>query len=473
MRSKNFIYPTTISEKGFGKMEERMKELSEKIIRLLEEKKIQEIKEIIFDLYPTEFVEVTDYLPLEQTVEIFKLIKDDEKIAELLSELSSELQTNIMEALGKEKASDILEEMDTDEAADFLGEITPQESRELLDLMPKEEAEEIEELLKYEENTAGSIMNNEFVALSEDLTAEEAINKIRELSPEAEMIYYIYIVDKREKLIGVISLRDLIMANPKAKITKIVEEDVVSVLDTEDQETAARIIADYDFLAIPVIDRNGTLLGIITVDDIIDVLQEEVTEDIHKMVGSSEVYEDKLIKASPLTRAKARLPWLFVCMGGGILSGLVIKFHSDTLQTVMAMAFFIPIIMAMGGNVGAQSSTIAVRGLATGQLRIDELWHNIWTETKVGSFMGIIVGIIIALVAFVWQDNYVLGLVIGLSLCLTMITAATIGTLLPLIFTKIKVDPAISAGPFITTIVDVGSLLIYFSLGTFLFEFFS
>ncbi|GAI34284.1 unnamed protein product, partial [marine sediment metagenome] len=238
-------------------MEEKMKELSEKIIRLLEEKKVQELKEIIDDLYPTEFAGLTDYLPLEQTIEIFKLLKDDEKIAELLSELSSELQANIMDALGKEKASNILEEMNTDEAADFLGEIAPQESRELLDLMPKEEAEEIEELLKYEENTAGSIMNNEFVALPEDLTAEEAINKIRELSPQAETIYYVYIVDKREKLIGVISLRDLIMANPKAKISEFMEEDVVSVLDTEDQETAARIIADYDFLAIPVIDRKG------------------------------------------------------------------------------------------------------------------------------------------------------------------------------------------------------------------------
>jgi len=454
-------------------MEEKIKELSVKIIRLLEEKKAQEVKEIVDDLYPTEFAELTDYLSLAQTIEIFKLLKDDEKIAELLSELDTELQSNIMEALGKEKASDILEEMDTDEAVDFLGEITPQESRELLDLMPKEEAEEIEELLKYEENTAGSIMNNEFVALPEDLTAEEAISKIRELSPEAEMIYYVYIVDKRERLIGVISLRDLIVADPKAKISEIMEEDVVSVLDTEDQEVAARIISDYDFLALPVIDKKGVLLGIITVDDIIDVMQEEVTEDIYKMVGSSEIFEDKLIKASSLTRAKARLPWLFICMAGEILSGTVIKFHSDTLQTVIAMAFFIPIIMAMGGNVGAQSSTITVRGLATGQLKIDELWHNIWTETKVGSLIGLIAGIVIVLVALIWQDNYVLGLVIGLSLCITMITAATVGTLLPLIFTKIKIDPAIAAGPFITTIVDVGSLLIYFGFGTFLFKIFS
>ena len=454
-------------------MEEKIKELSTKLINLLNEKKNLEIKEVINDLFPAEFVELTEYLALEKTIEIFKILKDDEKIAEFLSELSPELQTNIMEALGKEKASNILEEMDTDDAVDFLGEITPQESRELLDLMPKEEAKEIQELLKYEENTAGSIMNNEYVALHEDLTAEEAINKIRELSPEAEMIYYVYIIDKREKLIGVISLRDLIIAKPKLKISEIMEADVISVLDIEDQETVARVISDYDFLAIPVVDKQGKLLGIITVDDIIDVLQEEVTEDIHKMVGSSEVYEDRLIKANSLIRAKARLPWLFVCMVGEIISGSVIRFHSDTLQAIVALAFFIPIIMAMGGNVGAQSSTITVRGLATGQLKVNELWHNIWTETKVGSLIGIIVGIIIALVALIWQDNYILGLVIGLSLCITMITAATVGTLLPLIFTKIKIDPAIAAGPFITTTVDVGSLLIYFSLGTFLIKYFS
>ncbi|MBU4226830.1 magnesium transporter [bacterium] len=453
-------------------MEERTKELSEKIISLLEEKKVQEVKEIIFDLYPTEFTELTDYLPLEQTVEIFKLIKDDEKIAELLSELNSELQANIMDALGKEKASDILEEMDTDEAADFLGEITPEESRELLDLMPKEEAKEIEELLKYEENTAGSIMNNEFVALPEDLTAEEAINKIRVLSPEAEMIYYIYIVDKREKLIGVISLRDLIMANPKAKISEFMEEDVVSVLDTEDQESVAKKMADYDFLALPVIEKRGILLGIITVDDIIDIMREEVTEDIHKMVGSSEVYEDKLIKASPLTRAKARLSWLFVCMAGGVLAGSVIRFYSDILQSIVALAFFIPVIIDMGGNVGTQSSTITVRALATGQLRTDELARNIWAETKVGLLIGLIAGIALSVVALIWQNNFLLGIVIGLSLCITLVVAAAIGTLLPLIFTKIKVDPAIASGPLITTIIDMGGLFIYFSIGSLIFKYF-
>jgi len=448
-------------------MEEKV--IIEKIKRLLDEKKSEELKELVGDLHPNDFSEIAEELSPEQIVEIFWLIKDREKIAEYISELNTELQSDLLNAMTKEQASEILKEMDTDEAVDLLGEIAPEESREFLDLMSKEEAEEIEELMKYEENTAGSVMNNEFVTLPEYLTTEQAIQRIREISPEAEMIYYVYVLDQRMRLIGVLSLRDLIVADAKKKISQIMEEDIISVLDTEDREVAARVISDYDFLAIPVINKKGMMVGIITVDDIIDVLEEEVTEDIHKMVGSAEFYEDKLIKATPLSRAKARLPWLLVCMVGEIISGSVIEFHSDILEVVVALAFFIPIIMAMGGNVGAQSSTITVRGLATGQLRLDELWKNIWTETKVGFFIGITIGIIISMLTYFWQSDYILGMTIGLSLCITVISAATVGTLLPLLFTRLNIDPAVATGPFITTAVDVGSLIIYFSLGTYLF----
>ncbi|HKK82785.1 MAG TPA: magnesium transporter [Atribacterota bacterium] len=448
-------------------MEEKV--IIEKIKRLLDEKKSEELKELVGDLHPNDFSEIAEELSPEQIVEIFWLIKDREKIAEYISELNTELQSDLLNAMTKEQASEILKEMDTDEAVDLLGEIAPEESREFLDLMSKEEAEEIEELMKYEENTAGSVMNNEFVTLPEYLTTEQAIQRIREISPEAEMIYYVYVLDQRMRLIGVLSLRDLIVADAKKKISQIMEEDIISVLDTEDREVAARVISDYDFLAIPVINKKGMMVGIITVDDIIDVLEEEVTEDIHKMVGSAEFYEDKLIKATPLSRAKARLPWLLVCMVGEIISGSVIEFHSGILEVVVALAFFIPIIMAMGGNVGAQSSTITVRGLATGQLRLDELWKNIWTETKVGFFIGITIGIIISMLTYFWQSDYILGMTIGLSLCITVISAATVGTLLPLLFTRLNIDPAVATGPFITTAVDVGSLIIYFSLGTYLF----
>jgi len=443
----------------------------EKIKRLLEDKKTAELKELVGDLHPNDFSEIAEELSPEQIIEIFWLIKDREKIAEYISELSTELQSSILNAMSKKQASEILEEMDTDEAVDLLTEIAPEESRELLDLMPKEEAEEIEELMKYEENTSGSIMNNEFVTLPEHLTTEQAIGHIREMSPEAEMIYYVYVLDKRERLIGVLSLRDLIVADAKKRVSEIMEEDVISVLDTEDREVAARMISDYDFLAIPVINKKGMMVGIITVDDIIDVLEEEVTEDIHKMVGSAEVYEDKLIKTSPIKRARARLPWLLVCMAGQMLSGTVIEFHSGILEMVVALAFFIPVIMDMGGNVGAQSSTITVRGLATGQLLVDELWKNVWTESKVGFFVGTIIGLMIFVIAYFWQGNHILGLTIGLSIFITIVAAATMGTLLPIIFMRLKIDPAIAAGPFITTAVDVGSLMVYFTLGTLLFSY--
>ncbi len=444
----------------------------EKIKRLISENKADELKELVGDLHPNDFSEIAEELSPEQIIEIFKFIEDQEKVAEYISELNTELQSNLLNAMDKKEATEVLKEMDTDDVVDLLGEIAPEDSRELLDLLPKEEAEEIEELMQYEDNTAGSVMNNEFVTVAEYLSVEQSIKHIREMSPEAEMIYYVYVMDKRDKLIGVLSLRDLIVADPEKKVTEIMEEDVISILDTEDREVAARVISDYDLLAIPVINKKGKMVGIITVDDIIDVLEEEVTEDIHKMVGSIETYDDKLIKTSSLKKAKARLPWLMVCMLGEIISGSIIEFHSGILELALALAFFIPVIMDMGGNIGTQSSTITVRGLATGQLRIDELWRNVWAETKVGLIIGSTMGTIICIVAYFWQKSYIMGITIGLSLCFTVILAATMGTLMPLLFTYLKVDPALASGPLITTIVDVLSLIVYFTLGTFLFTFF-
>jgi magnesium transporter len=443
----------------------------QKIKKLLEENKLEELKQLVEDLHPNDFQSIAEELPTEDIIKIFRLIEDQEIIADYIAELSPEVQADLLKLMDKKQASEILEEMDTDEAVDILTEISPEASRELLDLMPPEEADEIEQLMKYEDNTAGSIMNNEFVALLEYLTAEQAIEHIRKMSPEAEMIYYVYVLDKRKKLIGVLSLRDLIVADPKNKVTEIMEENVVSVVDTEDQEIAASVISDYNLMAIPVINKQGTMVGIITVDDIIDVLEAEVTEDIHKMVGSNEFYEDRLIKASSLQRAKARLPWLMVCLAGQMISGKVIELHSAILQMVLALAFFIPIIMDMGGNIGSQSSTVTVRGLATGQLSLDELWRNVWAETRTGFLIGLLTGMMIFSFTYIWQRNYILSISIGLSAFTTAILAATTGTLLPLIFTRFKIDPAIAAGPFITTINDVINLTVYFSIATFLFTY--
>jgi len=444
----------------------------EKIKQLLAENRAEELEELVGDLHPNDFSEIADELSPEQITEIFKHIKDQEKVVDYISELSTDLQTVLLNALGKKQASEILKEMYTDDAADLLGEITPEESRELLDLLPKEEAQEIEILMSYEENTAGSVMNNEFVAVQEYFTAEEAIEHIRGISPDAEMIYYVYVLDSRTRLIGVLSLRDLIVADPHKRVSEIMEEDVISVLDTEDRETVARIISDYDLLATPVINEKGKMVGIVTVDDIIDVLEEEVTEDIHKMVGSVKVHEDKLIKTSTLKIATARLPWLLVCLAGDLISSSVIQFNSSILEVALALSFFIPFIMGMGGNVGTQSSTITVRGLATGELRMEEFLKIVWAETKVGIFIGAITGLLIFIVTCLWQKSLIMSIIVGLSLCITVVLANTFGTLLPLVFNYLKVDPAIASSPLITTIVDILGLLVYFGLGTFLFKHF-
>lgn len=444
----------------------------EQIKRLLEEKDWQKLKKLVGDLHPADFSDIAEKLSFEQITKILNIIKDPEIVAEYIAELPFELQSNLITGMSKEQASGILEEMDTDDAVDLLTEIDPEDSQQLLDLLPKEEAADITELMKYEETTAGSIMTNEYITLPQHLTCEQSIEYIRKMSPEAETIYYVYVLDRSKKLIGVLSLRDIIVADPKKKISQIMEGDIISVLDTEDREVAAKVISDYDFLAIPVINKQGMMVGIITVDDIIDVLEDEVTKDIYKMVGSTEFYEDRLIKAGPLQRAKARLPWLLVCVAGQMISGKIIELHSGILQLVLALAFFIPIIMDMGGNVGSQSSTITIRGLATGQLRLDELWRNIWTETKTGFFIGLLTGIIIFLFTYLWQQNYVLSITISLAVFITAILAATTGTLLPLIFTHLKIDPAIAAGPFITTINDVINLTVYFGLATIFFGYF-
>lgn len=257
----------------------------QKIKILLEEQKMEELKELIGDIYPSDFKEIAEALSAEEIIRIFHLIEDKEKIAEYIAEMPTELQADLLKLMDKKQVSEILGEMDTDEAVDLLGEIPQEESRDFLALLPKEEADEIEELMKYEDSTAGSIMNNEFVTLSEELTVQKSIQHIREMSPEAEMIYYVYVLDKQQRLIGVLSLRDLIVADPEKKINEIMEENVISIIDTEDQEIVAKVISDYDLLAIPVVDKQGVMVGIITVDDIIDVLEDEVTEDIYKMVG--------------------------------------------------------------------------------------------------------------------------------------------------------------------------------------------
>lgn len=422
------------------------------------------LSELKAGAHPSDLVEMVDELNERQRKELFELLSDEDA-ALIIQEMEDFDRVSIIRLLTKHRASSILKEMAVDDATDLIGELPPDEAKELLSLI-EEEADEIKGLLRYREDTAGGIMTTDFIALPEDIPVEEAITRLRELAPDAETIYYVYVINSQTKLTGVISLRDLIAADDGTLLEEIMLRNVISVPAEMDQEEVARIVSRYDLLAVPVVDDEQRLLGIITVDDVIDVIEEEATEDIYRLTGTGEVKRVDLLEASVTKLVRIRLPWLFISLLGGLLSGSVIGSFEETLEAIVILAVFIPVIMDMGGNVGAQSSTLFVRGLATGEIERGDIWRYFLREVKIGFSMGFINGLVIAVAASVWQGIPMLGLVVGLAMFATISLAALIGTLIPIFFDHYGVDPAITSGPFVTSIKDVTGLLIYFYIAT-------
>lgn len=415
-------------------------------------------------VHPSDLAELVDELNDLQRRELFDLLSDEEA-ALIIQEMEDFDRVSLIRLLTRHRASSILKEMAVDDATDLLGELSREEARELLSLID-EEADEIKGLLRYREDTAGGIMTTEFIALPEEIPVEEAITRLRELAPDAEIIYYVYVINEHTKLTGVISLRDLIAAEDGTLLDEIMLRNVISVPAEMDQEEVARLVSRYDLLAVPVVDEEQRLLGIITVDDIIDVIEEEATEDIYRLTGTGEVKSVDILEASVFGIVRRRLPWLLISLLGGLLSGSVIGSFEETLQAIVILAVFIPVIMDMGGNVGTQSSTLFVRGLATGEIEKEDTWRYFLREVKIGFTMGGINGFAIAVAASLWQGMPLLGLVVGIAMFATISLAALIGTLIPIIFNHYGIDPAITSGPFVTSIKDVTGLLIYFSIAT-------
>ena len=279
------------------------------------------------------------------------------------------------------------------------------------------------------------------------------------------MIYYIYIISRRKELKGVLSVRQLLAADPTEKMQNIMSEDVIKVPVDMDQEEVAEVLNKYDLLAVPVINNKNQLVGIITVDDILEVMEDEATEDIYKMAATTDVYD---VKGGLLSIVKKRIPWLLILLVGDLLSGSVIQKFEASLQAIVALAIFIPVLMDMGGNVGTQSLTVVVRGLATGKLYLANFFSHIYREIKVGLIMALIIGISISVIVIVWQGDPILGLIVGVSMFATLLTAIIVGTSIPFIMDAIGVDPALASGPFITTIVDITGLFIYFYMASIL-----
>ncbi|MBM4371903.1 MAG: magnesium transporter [Deltaproteobacteria bacterium] len=431
--------------------------------RLLRRGAFPHLKRIIAKTHPADLAHLLGRFDEDQQVQLFGLLTDLEARAQVLAELGDEDAGTILQRIPRAQAVEILREMDNDDVADLLGALPEAVSQELLAQMTGEDSFEVEGLLRYSEDTAGGIMTPEFVGLPETATVGQAIELVRH-KRDVEMAFYVYVVNSLGQLVGVLSLRKLVVSDDGTLLKDVMEPGVVSVRTDTDQEEVARIVARYNLLAIPVVDDRNTLLGIVTVDDVIDVLKDEATEDILKMAGAGQELVDS---ASVGSSIRTRWPWLMVAFFAEILGVVVVAPFGAPLEAHYYMAFFIPIIIAMGGNVGTQSATIIVRSLATGHLIPREVREAYWRELRVALLLGVIYGALAGGAGWIlsgWSPGF--GITVAVSMVAAMIIAVTVGALLPLFFARIRIDPAVATGPFVTSAVDVLGLLSYFLIAS-------
>lgn len=440
-----------------------------KIIEQLDQNKFIELNLYLEDIHSADIVEIIMELEEENRKKLISVLSWD-KISDVLEEVETPVFINLISAFTKDQKRMILEEMGQDDVVDLIASLDDAMQKELLSLLNREEASKLKELLGYGNDTAGGIMTKDYIAVKKDISVYQAIEEVRIQASEAETVYYVYVVDQEERLVGVLSLRELIITKSNKIIEEIMQEQVIKVNVGTDQEEVAKMVAKYNLIAIPVVDDYDIIKGIITVDDIIDVIESEATEDIYKFAGTNEG-EYKMEDSFPKriwASVSSRLPWLVVTVFGGILSAKIIGGFESTLNRNTAIAYFIPLLAGMGGNVGTQSSTLTVRGLATGQIDSKEVLKIVLHEFSVGFSVGLVCSLMVAVLTFVLQGEMLLSLIIGVSMWANMITAATIGTLVPLIFKRVGVDPAVASAPFISTTIDITGISIYFTLTTIL-----
>ena len=442
---------------------DRNKILVDSIKRLLRRGAISHLLNIVNKTHAADLSAVFPSLSLSDQHRLFEMIKDTEQKGVLFSELEEDIFLNFVEGMDLDEIVEILERMPADDVADLIGRLPDEMSDTILEKMKKEGSEEVEGLLRYDDDTAGGIMVPDFIALKEDTTAKEAIESLQKEHQDVEMPFYLYVVDEYGKLTGVSSLRQLVVVPPEKPLKDFMTMDVFSVQTDMDQEEVAKIVARYDILAVPVVDETNRLVGIVTVDDVIDIFRQEATEDILKMAGVGEEFVET---KSVLKSTRIRLPWLFASCIGGMIAFFIISHFEESLIRYAYLAAFIPVIMGMGGNIGTQSSTIVVRGLATGRINTRDIWTVVLKELAVGCILGLVYGFLIAAVAQIQYGTAAFAISVGLAVISSMAVAALVGSLVPMAFAKINIDPAVATGPFVTTAIDVISVSFYFIIAT-------
>ncbi len=427
---------------------------------LIEKETQRDISKLLAGLSAPDIADLMDHLDPEEAKFVFNLL-DDSITPQVVTKVNERTQQELIEQIDVRNLTRLVGEMESDDAADLVALLPEDVARRVLAAIDTGLSQKIRELLKYEEDTAGGLMAAELVTVGQNAAVKEAIEVVRKAASENEEIYYVYVVDKNQNLIGALSLRDLILARPEQRVPEIMDREVISVMQGTDQEEVANIFRKYDLVVLPVVDEGGHLVGRITVDDIVDVIEEEDSEDIAKMVGTS---KEEMTEHSPVKVAGIRLPWLVICLFGGMGSATIVSHFEDVLGTVLTLAFFVPLLMGMGGNVGVQSATLVVRSLALGEIDTSKIWERLFREIRTSLIMGLACGGLVGLFAFLWQGNPTLGVVVAIAMFGAILAASATGVLMPMIFKKLGIDPAVATGPVVTTINDWSGLLIYLGL---------
>jgi magnesium transporter len=423
------------------------------------------VDQVILPLHPADIAEIIDEVNNEEAKFIYARLDEDLQ-ADVLLELDEETREKFIISFDSKQIAVQLERLDSDDAVDILGELPVKRQLAVISEMNEEDAESLVKLLNYDESSAGGLMQTEFIKAKLDWPVNRCIIELRRQVEEVEKVFTIYVVDDKDKLVGVLSLKSLLFAKPTTLIKDLyVSSNIVSVNTATDGEEVARIMDKYDLVSIPVIDLQGKLVGRITIDDIVELIREEADKDFQMASGISENVE---ASAGIWRLSRARLPWLFIGMFGGILGAQVIGNFEVEIGKIPALAFFIPLVAAMGGNVGVQSSAIVVQSLANGTNQFSSILSRVRKEAALGLLNGLICGVVIFLITWL-LENPTLGLTVSLSLFTVIVFAAILGTLIPLILDKYGIDPAVATGPFITTMNDVVGLFIYFTMGMLVF----
>lgn len=438
---------------------------AQEILNLLKEKKMPQLKELLVELKPVDIADIVDELAEAEAIVVFRLLPK-ELAVEVFSCFEIDKQKKIAELITAKELNELVSDLYFDDMIDLLEEMPAEIVSDVLQNTAPEQRKLINQFLAYPPHSAGALMTIEFVELSPEWTVREGIEHVREVGLTKETIYTCYVINKTKKLLGILSLRELVTANLDLKIEDIMDEDVITVNTHDDQEDVADTLKRYGFLALPVVDNNYRLTGIITFDDIIDVIEDEATEDFQKMAAmtpSDEAYLD----LSVFALAKHRVMWLLILMISATFTGAIIEGYQETLDRLTILSAFIPMLMDTGGNAGSQSSTLIIRGLATGDIETKDFLKVLWKEIRVAVICGVILSAVnFARLVFINNLATPIAFAVSATLVCTVLMAKIVGSMLPIIAEKLKLDPAIMAGPLITTIVDAGALMIYFRLAT-------